>query len=139
MSLTDYSDLEQEISDAPEPKILARGSEVKARIIAVRSGVSDKNNAKWYQPTFDVPDDPMVVEFNDFFWDLADRDKIDPKQVQRGLHKFQKFATAFGIDYSRPFDWETDLIGLEGWVILGVKKDDEYGDKNSVSKYVAGK
>jgi len=139
MSLTDYSDLEAEIKDAPEPKNLPRGSEVKARIIIVREGISDKNGAQWYMPTFDVPDDPMVIEFNDFFWDLADRDKLSAKDAQRSLFKFQKFAAAFDLDYSRPFSWTDDLDGLEGWVILGVKKSDEYGDQNTVSKYVAGR
>ena len=139
MALTDYSDLEKEIADAPEPKTLPRGSEVKARIINVRSGVSDKNGAQWYQPVFDVPSDPLVLEFNDFFWDLADRDKLDAKQATRSLRKFKLFAEAFDLDYSKPFDWEDDLIGLEGWVILGVKKSDEYGDQNTVSKYVTGK
>ena len=138
MSLTDYSDLEKEIDDAPEPKILPRGSEVLARIIAVNEGVSDKNGAQWYMPIFDVPDDPMVIEFNDFMWDLADRDKLDPKAAQRAVYKFQRFAQAMGLDYSRPFNWTDDLVGLEGWVILGIKKDDEYGDKNNVSKYVTG-
>jgi len=137
MSLVDYTDLEKEITDAPEPKVLPRGTEVKARIINVREGISDKNGARWYQPVFDVPDDPMVIEFNDFFWDLADRDKLDPKQAQRALYQFKQFASAFGIDYSKPFSWTDDLVGLEGWLIVGVRKDDEYGDKNTVSKYVA--
>lgn len=138
MSLTDYSDLEKEIEDAPEPKTLPRGAEVKARIITVREGISDKNGAQWYSPVFDVPSDPMVIEFNSFFWDLADRDKLDAKQAQRSLYQFQKFAECFGLDYSRPFSWEDDLPGLEGWIILGVRKSDEWGDQNTVSKYVTG-
>lgn len=139
MSLSDYSDIEKDIANAEEPKILPRGTEVKARIIAVRTGVSDKNDATWYQPVFDVPDEPMVQEFNAFFWDLSDRDKIEEKQVARNMSAFKNFAKAFGIDYSKPFDWEEDLVGKEGWVILGVKKSDEYGDQNTVSKYVTGK
>jgi hypothetical protein len=55
------------------------------------------------------------------------------------MYRFKQFATAFGLDYSRPFSWEDDLVGLEGWVILGVKKSDEYGDQNNVSKYVLPK
>ena len=138
--LVDYTDLEKEISNAPEPKILPKGSEAKARIVAVRSGVSDKNNCQWYQPIFDVPDDPMVIEFNDFFWDIVDaKDKIEDKQYQRNLNHFKNFAAAFGIDYSRPFSWDDDLIGLEGWVILGVRKDDEYGDSNTIRKYIVGR
>ncbi len=138
MSLSDYSDLEKEISSAPEPKTLPRGAEVRARIIAVRTGVSDKNGATWYQPVFDVPDDPMVSEFNAFFWDLSDRDKLDAKQAARNMNAFKNFAAAFHLDYSKPFSWEDDLVGLTGWVILGIKKSDEYGDQNTVSKYVAG-
>ena len=139
MALTDYSDLEQQIKDAPEPKVLPAGSEVKARIINVRSGISDKNDARWYSPVFDVPDDPMVVEFNAFFWELADRDKLTPKETQRGIYQFGRFAECFGIDYSRPFSWEDDLNGLEGWVILGLKKSEEYGDQNIIKKFVVKK
>jgi len=139
MALTDYSDLEQEIKDAPEPKVLPAGSEVKARIINVRSGISDKNDARWYSPVFDVPDDPMVVEFNAFFWELADRDKLTPKEVQRGIYQFGRFAECFGLDYSRPFSWEDDLNGLEGWIILGLKKSEDYGDQNTIKKYMVKK
>ncbi|MHA1286862.1 MAG: hypothetical protein ACTSPB_05600 [Candidatus Thorarchaeota archaeon] len=139
MSLTDYSNLEKEITEAPEPKTLPRGTEVKARIIAMREGISEKNDAQWYMPVFDIPNEPLAMEFNDFFWDLADRDKLDEKSASRSLRKFKLFAEAFGIDYSKPFSWTEDLIGLEGWVILGVKKSDEYGDQNTVSKYVAGR
>ena len=139
MALTDYSKLEKEISNAPEPKTLPRGSEVKARIIAVREGISDKNTAQWYQPVFDIPKEPLAMEFNDFFWDLADRDKLDEKNAARALRKFKLFASAFGIDFSKPFDWETDLIGKEGWVILGVRKSEEFGDQNTVQKYLQKK
>ena len=135
MSLTDYSDLETEIKNAPEPKVLPSGSEVYARIISVRSGVSDTNDCTWHMPTFDVPDDPMVIEFNKFMWEL-DREKLEPKKFARALSDFQKFATCFGLDYSRPFSWEDDLVGLEGWVILGIQKDPEYGDKNTIKRFV---
>jgi len=138
MSLTDYSDMEQEIKDAPEPKVLTAGSEAYARIISVNSGVSDKNDCIWHNVTFDIPEDPMVVEFRAFFWEL-DREKLTEKQFARSLNDFQKFAECFGLDYSRPFSWEDDLAGLEGWVILGYKKDDEFGDKNTVKKYVIKK
>ena len=139
MPLTDYSSLEKEIQDAPEPKTLPRGSEVKARIIAVREGISEKNDAQWYQPVFDIPNEPLAMEFNDFFWDLADRDKLEAKAVVRSMRKFRLFASAFGIDYSRPFSWEDDLLGKTGWVILGVKKSEEYGDQNTVQKYIIKK
>lgn len=137
MSLTDYSSMENEIENAPEPKVLPNGSEVKARIIVVREGTSDKNGAHWYSVVFDVPSEPLAKEFNGFFWDLADRDKLEEKSALSAMRGFKNFAEAFGIDYSKPFDWIEDLVGLEGWIILGVKKSDEYGDQNVVKKYLA--
>ena len=142
MSLSDYSQLESQISDAQEPKVLKAGTEVKARIIKVLSGISDSerfDGCEWHQVLYDIPDVPMVIEYNDFFWEL-DAEKLDAKSYQRSLYQFQQFAASFGIDYSRPFDWETDLIAKEGWMILGVGKDDpEFGQKNTVKKYVAPK
>ena len=136
--LTDYSDMEQEIKDAPKPKILPRGSEVGIRIVSVRTGVSDTNDCRWYQPVYDIPDDPMVMEFNDFFWEL-DRVKLTDKQFARALNDFQEFAAAIELDYSKPFNWEDDLPGMTGDAVLGVKKSDEYGDGNTVSKYISPK
>jgi len=145
MSLSDYSDLEQEIKDAPEPEILPAGSEVKARIVKVDSGTitdegKDSYGAEWHSVTFDIPSEVLAPMYNDFFWDLGSKDKIPPKQYQQALRQFRTFAEAFNIDYSRPFDWE-QFPGLEGWMILKVVKDKtgEYPDKNGVSKYVCPK
>jgi len=40
--LVDYSDLEKTLENLPEPKILPKGTEIKARIIKVVEGVSEK-------------------------------------------------------------------------------------------------
>ena len=137
MALSDYSSLEERISDAPEMKTLPRGTEVKARIINVRTGV-DKNDLAYFMPVYDIPDEPLVSEFSDFFYDLAHIDEHSEKSQAKSLRKFKIFAEAFEIDYSKPFDFE-DFVGLEGWLILGVSKSEEYGEQNSVHKYVEKK
>lgn len=137
MSLTDYSSLENEISGAQAPTALPAGTEAKLRIINVRSGISEKNDCKWYNVVFDIPEEPLAADFSDFFWEL-DREHLNSKDYAKALYKFKSFATAFEIDFSRPFSWEDDLIGKEGWAILGMKKSDEYGDQNTVKKYVSG-
>lgn len=136
MSLVDFSAMEKEIKEAPEPKVLPKSTEVELRIIRINEGVSEKNSASWFMPTYDVPADPMVIEFNDFFWNLSDRDKLGEKEYARALHKMKMFAACFGIDLSKPFSWD-DLEGKTGWAILRVVKDPEYGDKNGISKYLA--
>jgi hypothetical protein len=144
MALTDYSKMEGEIANAPEPTALKKGTEVHARIIGVRTGVVEKDESdyigiSYFSVSFDAPDDPFAKEFSDFFWDLCDVEKlksISEKTAVGAMRKFRNFADAFGLDYSRPFDLEDDLPGKTGWLIVGVKKSDEYGEQNTVSKYL---
>lgn len=138
MALIDYTDMQEDIQDAPEPEVLPKGTEVKARIVSVRTGVSDKNDCEYFSPVFEVPDQPMVKEFSSFFW-VLDKEKLEPKAFQRSMYGFKNFAEAFGVDLTRPFDPETDLVGLEGWLIVGTRNDDEYGEQNTVKKYIAPK
>jgi hypothetical protein len=136
MTLMDFSNIEKEITNAPAPHTLPKGTEAQIRLIGINEGVSEKNGAHWFMPRFDVPSDPMVKEFNSFFWNPSDNGKISEKQRQMNNYSFQQFTKCFGIDLSKPFAFE-DLIGKTGWAILGVLND-EYGEKNTISKYVTG-
>jgi len=140
MGATDYSNMEQEILDAPQPFPIGRAKEVKARVTRIKLGTSEKNNdARFIMPYFDIPDEPLATEFNDFFWDPLDYRKIDPSQVARSKAKFSNFVKCFGIDLSKPIDWEAEVPGKEGWIITGnVQEDQGYGEKSTVSKYVTG-
>jgi len=139
MGLVDYSDIKDDIEGAQDQKILPAGTEVKARIIAVRSGISEKNDCEWYNVRFDIPNEPLAREFTTFFWDPLSREKLDPKQAARNNYQLKQFFSCFSVDISRKFSWEDDLPGLTGWVILGVNRDSNYGDQNTVSKFVVGK
>ena len=137
MSLIDYSDMEQEINDAQEPTVLPKGTEVKVRIIQVRQETSEKSGNDYLMPLYEVLGDgmEMVKEVSDFLW-VLDKENLSAKDYARALDQFKKFAKCFGIDLSRPFDPEEDLVGLEGWIIVGLRKSDEYGEQNNVSKYI---
>jgi hypothetical protein len=137
MALIDYSDMEQEILESQEPIVLPKGTQVKVRIIQVRQGTSEKNDNDYLMPLYEVLGEgmEMVKEVSDFLW-VLDKENLSTKEYARALDQFKKFAKCFGIDLSRSFDPEEDLVGLEGWVILGLKKSDEYGEQNTVSKYV---
>lgn len=137
MSLMDFSNTEKEIKEAPAPRVLAKGEEAEIRIIGVKEGVSDKNGARWFSPRFDVPRDPMVKEFNSFFWNPLDNAKIDEKQKQMNNYSLQQFFAAFKVDLSKPFSFD-DLVGKKAWGIAGVRHNDEHGDQNIVSKWVTG-
>jgi hypothetical protein len=129
--------MEQEILDAQEPTVLPKGTEVKVRIIQVRQGTSEKSGNDYLMPLYEVLGDgmEMVKEVSDFLW-VLDKENLSAKDYARALDQFKKFAKCFGIDLSRPFDPEEDLVGLEGWIIVGLRKSDEYGEQNNVSKYI---
>lgn len=141
MSLIDYSSMEGEIKNVPEPVVIKKGTEVRARIISVKTGVvekpgSDYDGFSYFSVTYDAPDEPLAKEFNDFFWGLENKANMTEKDYLRALRKFRNFAEDFGLDYSRPFDLEDELPGKTGWLIVGVKQSDEYGPQNTVSKYI---
>lgn len=140
MSLVDYSSMEGEIKNAPEPTAIQKGTEVRARIIGVRTGFVEKEDSdylgfSYFSVSYDAPDEPLSAEFSDFFWGLENRDKMSEKDYLRAVRKFRSFAEAFGIDYSRPFDPEDDFPGKVGWLITGKPKADEYGLQTTVVKY----
>jgi hypothetical protein len=139
--LTDYSSMENEIKNAPEPTAIKKGTEVRARIIGVRTGEVEKEGDytgfAYFSVSYDAPDEPLAKEFSDFFWDLSNRSKMSEKDFMNALRKFRTFAEAFGLDYSKPFDLEDELPGKVGWLITGKPKEsDEYGLQTTVSKYI---
>ena len=137
MSLIDLSGKMDEIQNAPEPTIAENGSEHKIKIISCRGGEAGANDCAYISPVFEVPNEPLVKEFSTFLW-IPDEDKLSPKQYARALNDFNVFSKCFGLDLSKPFDYEDDLPGLTGWAILGTKKSDEYGEQNTIRKFIVG-
>ncbi len=135
MSLLDLTEILDEIEDSQEPTTAGKGTEQKLRIINVNGGVSDKNNCEWFSPVFEVMDAPLVKEFNTFFW-VPDKEKLDPKQYARSLYDIKVFAKCFGLDLSVAIDYNDDLPGKTGWAILGLKKSEDYGEQNTVKKFI---
>ena len=138
MSMLDLTGIMDDIEGAEEPTIAEPGEEYKLRIISVRGGIAGKTECEYFSPVYEVVDAPMVKEFSDFFW-VPDREKLSEKQYARACYALKVFASAFEIDLTRPIDYEDDLPGCEGWAILGSKKDEQYGDQNTVRKYIVPK
>ena len=136
MSMLDLTNIKDDIENAEEPKVLPSGEEFELRIISVNTG-TDKNDRDYFMPVFEVPSEPMAKEFSDFFA-IPNKSKMTEKDYKRALYKIRLFVQAFDIDLARPIDYEDDLPGQTGWAILGVRKDDTYGEQNTIRKYIAG-
>jgi hypothetical protein len=123
------------LEDAPEPKVIDAGKEAKLRIMEVRRD-TDKNDKEYLMPRFEVVGEPTAMDFTDFMY-IPDPGWMDEKQLVRNKDKLRKFLSAFGVDLTSTIDLTSDLDGKEGWATLGVRSSDEFGDQNSIRKYLA--
>lgn len=130
MSLLDLN-----LGDAVEPKAVDPDREYKIRISEVRSD-EDKNGNPYLLPRFEIPDEPASKDFTKFL--SVPRDGMTPKQLNTAKWRISEFLQAFGRDPSLPFSPE-DLVGLEGWAILGREETEEYGEQNFVRKFIRPK
>lgn len=136
-SMLDLTGLIDEIDNAPEPTVAKAGTEQKLRIVSVRTG-TDKNGCDYFMPVYEIPDMPMAKEFSHFMY-VPDKKNLSEKQYMRALYAVKVFTKCFDVDISRPIDYEDDLPGHTGWAIVGVRDSDEYGEQNTIRKYIAPK
>lgn len=128
---------EWNLDDAQEPYALEDNSEVKVRILDVRKD-KDKNDMEYLLPRFEIVDEPFSKDFTHFMY-IPDKETMDAKRLNRSRFAMVQFLHCFEIDTSRPMDPTEDWNGSEGWVILGIKKDDQYGEQNFVKQFITPK
>ncbi len=135
MPMIDMSD--QGIDESQEPHSVKPGDEHKLVIVSVNSG-TDKNDFDYIMPKLEIIGDPYAKDFSHFLH-IPDKDKMDAKTLNKAKWNFSVFAKCFGIDLSRPTDPSDDWPGAEGYAILGVGDNEEYGEQNFVKKFVTPK
>lgn len=136
MALIDLTN--QNIADTPEPVVMPADSEVKLRVIEAkyREEEGKNNGLPFMMVRFEVVGEPLAKEVSKFFG-MPDN-RLEPKKNEGNKRAMKHFGEAFGVDFNRPFEDE-DLVGLEGWVILGVDNTNEqYGEQNYIKRFVTG-
>jgi len=119
--------------DAVEPKAMPAG-EYKIRIVSAVIDV-DKNGNKYFLPRFEIPKEPFSKEFTRFFG--LPREGLTEKQLNAVKFNLDAFKKCFKIKKEK-FSID-EIVGLEGWVILGLGEDDEYGEQNYIKKFILPK
>jgi hypothetical protein len=128
MALYDFT--EQFKSFVP-PHVVPEG-EYKIRIIEVKED-NDKNGNPYWLPKFEIVDDPTAKTFTCFIG-LPSAGK-DPRRSNDDMEYAMKFMAAFGAgDFSRTIDPQS-WIGREGWAVLKIKADEQYGDQNAIKAF----
>jgi len=125
--------LDVETGDSIEPRAEAAG-ENKLKIINAEIN-TDKNGHPYFFPRFEIVDKPYSKDFTKFHG-LPHEDMTD-KQLNAAKNGLDQFKKCFGLPEGKLS--LTGMIGLEGWAILGMKEDQEYGEQNYIRKYIAPK
>lgn len=135
MSIVDMT--EYDLPSAEEPKAAKAGTEYKLRILSVDKDV-DKNGLDYLMPRLEIVDEPTSKDFT-YFMHLPNREKMNAKQLTRAKWNLKTFCECFSIPMDQPVDPEDDWPGEEGWAVLGMKEDEQYGEQNFIKKFITPK
>ena len=120
--------------DAVEAKAKEAG-EHKIKIVNATIAI-DKNQHPYFLPRFEVVGDPYAKDFTKFHG--LPHDDMTEKQTNAAKWNLDQFKKCFGLSEGKLS--LAEMIGLEGWAILGVGPEDpEYGEQNYVRRYIAPK
>jgi len=123
------------LDDVQAPNAVPGGAEYKIRIVDVKTDPSypdgmprNKNDEPYLLPRFQILDQPNnPKEFTKYVSLAPD-----------SLWKLKTFLDAFDMDTSS-LEQPTDMVGSEGWAILGHEESDEWGEQNFVKKFIIPK
>lgn len=124
-----------DLSDTYEPTVADAGTEAKLRIVSFLKD-RDKNDQDYIMPFFEVIDDPYCKEFGDYM--PLPSTSMSPKELNKAKLRLKDFSEAFGINLATTLDIQNDVVGKEGWAILGKGKDQDENPINRIRRYVAG-
>lgn len=129
--------------NSQEPTAVPADQEYKLRIVDVKTDLStptglptDKNGNYYLLPRFEIIDEPLAKEFTRFIG--LPHEGMDEKKKNSTGYALKTFLAAFDLD-SRSISDPTDMVGAEGWAILGLEETEQYGEQNYVKKFIIPK
>ena len=133
--------LDIDTSDAKEPGVVEGGKEYKLTLVSYMTDENanmiriGKKGQKFFMPVYRIETDEFVKSVSQYI-EVPDKDAMDPATYESKKLTLEKWKKCFGAP-TGGFDL-ADLIGNSGFCILKVVHDDEYGDKNEITKMMAG-
>ena len=125
---------EMGLDESQEPYAVEGGEEHKVRIVEVNEG-TDKNGLAYLMPRLEIVGEPYAKDFTHFLH-IPDKGSMDEKKLNRVRFSYRSFCQAFGIDTSRPHDPKDEWPGHEGFAILGLAENEQYGEQNFIKKLI---
>ena len=129
--------------DYTEPTAVPGDTEYKLRIVDVKVDPStpdglprDKNGNAYLMPRFEILNEPTAKEFGRYM--AVPNADMDAKKRNSCGFSIKQFFSAFDLD-SASLNDPLDMVGSEGWAILGLEDNEQYGEQNYVKKFIVAK
>ena len=120
--------LDYNLEDVPELKAVAPG-EYSLTIINVEEKI-DKNGNPGILVVMKIVDEdakPVIT------WLSLPKDDEEAEVRDNKLRNLKRFLECFSL--TLPLE-VSDMVGSEGWVILQLKDNEEYGEQNKIKKFL---
>lgn len=128
-------DLGVNLDDIP-PQHAAPEGEYRLILSDVEIGESEKTGGRYIRATLEIADDPDAKLISHIMMLPASDDK-ERKRKNR-LRAIGDFYKAFGIPSSGVVKLD-QYLGNQGFAILRIDDDKEYGEQNRIRRFVTGK
>jgi hypothetical protein len=132
-----------DIEEGQAPTTVPGGAEYQLRITGVREDDSyddqmprDKNGNPYLMPKFEIMGEPTAKEFTRYL--AIPHDEMDAKKLNGARYTLKLFLDTFGLE-AASLATPSDMIGGEGWAILGLEESDQWGEQNFIKKFIAPK
>ena len=135
--------LDVDTTGAKQPTAVAGDKEYKIRIIGYVEKELDgevvqiwpnRSGDPCMMPIFEIPSVPHAKEFNTYI-PMPKKD-MSEKELAKAIWRVAEFKQCFGLKDKADL---TKTIGNEGWAIVGLKEDAEYGEQNFIKKFILPK
>jgi hypothetical protein len=121
------SDLD--LSDVVEPRVVEADMEYELRITDVREG-TNKNGGPYIMPRFEIVGEIGAKDVSHYIG-LPDS-TMDAKKLNNTKYRIKQFLEAFDLD---PQTDTSDWVGAQGWAVLGVQDNEQYGEQNFIKRF----
>lgn len=132
-----------DIDSGVAPTTVPGGAEYQLRIIDVREDDAyddrmprDKNGNPYLLPRFEIMGEPTAKPFTKYLG--LPNDSMDAAKQNSSRYGMQLFLDTFGLNASSLAN-PSDMVGAEGWAILGLEESDQWGEQNFIKKLIAPK
>lgn len=129
--------LDMNFDDVYEPEHHEGDKEVILRIESAKLGAKkDDPSARRIEAVLIDPANDRIEEI--YLYLPIPNAETEPRKANKQKARIQKFYTCFDIDYHHEIDIERDLPGKEGFCLIGLDDDPQYGKRNVVKDFIAG-